>query len=489
MKTLRITKNLESNLRKKYLNNINTDADLVSLVGVQYDRVVVDVDSSKNDSKTVYEHDGTSWVFIAKVSDVEHELIFTEDRDIYITDKDRKLMKMGDVLPFEDIDDIVAKDPAILNKLFITKKGKIYFYNEDGEYKLVSGGGGAGGTTRLADVNAYADIATSYPKPDDYSAVVVLSDENHDGQKTWYIYEENVWNYQGIYFPETLEIKISLANTRELDILADTDYTLPLAYLVGKDHLEIYLDGELLTKDTDYVEVGTDSYMSTTIQFKNTIPIESRLMFKRVVSSYMGDSMISRMSKESWMKYFEEAYSDFDNKILTNSLKIVSAILGQPISGIIQDVSEIVKDCYYLDKDSNNIYLAKLNKTSTWITPVPSDFIIVNLFSNHQKSYKAKVTFYIGLDDSVTIVDSYNIGSVLRQSAGKFRINFSVPLDTDRFTVALANRMDEDSNENAYTARIARGYTHNINYIDIVHGHYNAGNFYNDPGIISVTIF
>ena len=323
MKTLRITKNLESNLRKKYLNNINTDADLVSLVGVQYDRVVVDVDSSKNDSKTVYEHDGTSWVFIAKVSDVEHELVFTEDRNVYITDKDRKLMKMGDVLPFEDIDDIVAKDPAILNKLFITKKGKIYFYNEDGEYKLVSGGGGAGGTNRLADVDTYADIATTYPKPDDYSAVVVLSDENHDGQKTWYIYEENVWNYQGVYFPETLEIKISLANTRELDILADTDYTLPLEYLVGKGHLEIYLDGELLVKDTDYAEVGTDSYMSTTIQFKNTIPIESRLMFKRVVSSYIGDSMISRMSKESWMKYFEEAYSDFDNKIKEVGLTLV----------------------------------------------------------------------------------------------------------------------------------------------------------------------
>lgn len=48
---------------------------------------------------------------------------------------------MSSLLPYEDIDDLLDKDPAIHNKLYITKKGKLYFYNTDGAYKLVSGGG------------------------------------------------------------------------------------------------------------------------------------------------------------------------------------------------------------------------------------------------------------------------------------------------------------------------------------------------------------
>ncbi len=316
MKTLRITKNLESNLRKKYLNNINTDADLVSLVGVQYDRVVVDVDSSKNDSKTVYEHDGTSWVFIAKVSDVEHELVFTEDRNVYITDKDRKLMKMGDVLPFEDIDDIVAKDPAILNKLFITKKGKIYFYNEDGEYKLVSGGGGSGGTNRLADVNTYAAIATTYLKPDDWDCVVVLNDEGHDGQKTWYVFDGATWAYQGIYFNETLVQEISDRGVRSSVINADTNFTLPFEYIVGRKHLEIYVEDELLIQGVDYVEdTLTTGYASNKIQFKYAIPKEARLIFKRKVATSEGDSRITRITGELWLNYANKMWDGLNDMV------------------------------------------------------------------------------------------------------------------------------------------------------------------------------
>ena len=157
MKSVNFQKKFEADLRKKYLPDLENKAGLVGLVGVQYDRVIVKVDSTKENKKTVYEHNGVSWVYVNKVENIEHEITFTDDHNIYITDKDRKPKLMGDVLPFEDIDDLLDKDPAIYNKLYITKRGKLYYYNSDGAYKLVSGGGGAGGTNRLADV------ATSLP--------------------------------------------------------------------------------------------------------------------------------------------------------------------------------------------------------------------------------------------------------------------------------------------------------------------------------------
>ncbi len=97
--------------------------------------------------------------------------------------------------------------------------------------------------------------------------------------------------------------------------------------------------------------------------------------------------------------------------------------------------------------------------------------------------------FAVGVDNIVTVLDSYNVSSVIRNSDGKFRIVYTNELDVLYPTVSLSNRMDEDSNENDYTVRISRGYTFNKNYIDIVHGHYNNGNFYNDPGIICMTVF
>ena len=317
MKSVKLIKKYEADLRKKYLPDLETEAGLVGLVGAQYDRVIVKVDSTKESKKTVYEHNGTAWVYVNKVENIEHEIAFTDDHNIYITDKDRKPKLMGDVLPYEDIDDLLDKDPAIYNKLYITKKGKLYYYNADGAYKLVSGGGGAGGTNRLTDVATYAEIATTYPKPDDWDCVVVTVDETHDGQTTWYMFDGNTWAYQGIYFPETVELVVSERNVRTAVIDPNVDYTIPIKYLVGKGHLEIYIEGEPLVKDVDYTEVGTSTYVSTKVQFKNTIPKEARIAFKRVVSSYIGDSMISRMSAEGWLKYATDAWTGLNTLVMS----------------------------------------------------------------------------------------------------------------------------------------------------------------------------
>lgn len=490
MKSVNFQKKFEADLRKKYLPDLETKAGLVGLVGVQYDRVIVKVDSTKEDKKTVYEHDGVSWVYVNKVENIEHEISFTDDHNIYITDKDRKPKLMGDVLPYEDIDDLLDKDPAIYNKLYITKKGKLYYYNSDGAYKLVSGGGGAGGTNRLTDVATYAEIITTYPKPDDWDCVVVLNDEGHDGQKTWYVFDGATWAYQGIYFNETLVQEISDRGVRSFVINADTNFPLPFEYIIGRKHLEIHVEDELLIQGIDYIEdTLTDGYVSNKIQFKHAIPKEARIIFKRKVATSEGDSRITRITGELWLSFLNNIYTTFDSIINTRGLSIIDRLLGDSIHGVIQNSTDIIADKMYLDNTSNNIYRAKTSKSGTWLTGEHSDFTLISLKSANDRGYKAKVTFSVGVDDKVTVLDSYNVSNVIRNSDGKFRITYTNELDVLYPTVSLSNKMDEGSNENAYTARIARGYAFNKNYIDIVHGHYNAGNFYNDPGIICMAVF
>jgi hypothetical protein len=110
---------------------------------------------------------------------------------------------------------------------------------------------------------------------------------------------------------------VSERNVRTAIIAPNIDYTIPIKYLVGKGHLEIYLEGEPLVKDVDYTEVGTNTYVSTKVQFKNTIPKEARIIFKRVVSSYIGDSMISRMSAEGWLKYATDAWTGLNTLVMS----------------------------------------------------------------------------------------------------------------------------------------------------------------------------
>ena len=47
MKSVNFQKKFEADLRKKYLPDLENEAGLVGLVGVQYDRVIVKVDSTK----------------------------------------------------------------------------------------------------------------------------------------------------------------------------------------------------------------------------------------------------------------------------------------------------------------------------------------------------------------------------------------------------------------------------------------------------------
>lgn len=64
-------------------------------------------------------------------------------------------------------------------------------------------------------------------------------------------------------------------------IVQNTDYQTPATYEVGSNNLEIYWEGVLLVKDKNYIEVGSEGEMSSTIQFLDwDIDIDETLTFK-----------------------------------------------------------------------------------------------------------------------------------------------------------------------------------------------------------------
>lgn len=77
----------------------------------------------------------------------------------------------------------------------------------------------------------------------------------------------------------------AINGTRETDIptsdvTAGTNYTLPSTYTVGANDLLVYWEGELLTPDVHYSEVGSTGATSSTIQFLDwDVPADSMLEF------------------------------------------------------------------------------------------------------------------------------------------------------------------------------------------------------------------
>nr|DAF27026.1 MAG TPA: hypothetical protein [Caudoviricetes sp.] len=68
--------------------------------------------------------------------------------------------------------------------------------------------------------------------------------------------------------------------TTTAEITANTNYTVPQVYHVGKNDLWIYFEGRLLIKDENYIETGVADSESTAIQFKDwNVPVGSKLEF------------------------------------------------------------------------------------------------------------------------------------------------------------------------------------------------------------------
>ncbi len=318
--SIRIKKSLQANL-PVLLSEVATYADiaLTHLTPANTNRVIVTVDETRSDERTMYVYNSTTtqWEFLGRVVDLPQELFFTEQRNIMLSDKDRDLIKIGDIFPYPDLTTLQTENPALRYKLYMLNNGDIYYYTGT-EYKQITGAGGGGSsaaeTNWLTDVSTFAERDTTHTTPAADDAVKVLEDETHDGQPTWYLHDGNNWVYQGIYFEESLQVITSERNTRTDDILPNTDYVLPFKYIIDNKHLEIYLEGELLTNGIDYIEDAlTVGYVSDKIQFKNTIPKQARIIFRRTLSSIIENAIIARTSKDVVGEYIGLTFNIGDN--------------------------------------------------------------------------------------------------------------------------------------------------------------------------------
>lgn len=158
--SIRIKKSLQANL-PVLLSEVATYADiaLTHLTPANTNRVIVTVDETRSNERTMYVYNSTTthWGFLGRVVDLPQELFFTEQRNIMLSDKDRDLIKIGDIFPYPDLTTLQTENPALRYKLYMLNNGDIYYYTGT-EYKLVSGGGGAGGTNGINGNNGFSPI-------------------------------------------------------------------------------------------------------------------------------------------------------------------------------------------------------------------------------------------------------------------------------------------------------------------------------------------
>jgi hypothetical protein len=92
---------------------------------------------------------------------------------------------------------------------------------------------------------------------------------------------------------------------------------------------------------------------------------------------------------------------------------------------------------------------------------------------------------------TVTIRSSYNVSSITDLGTGYYRINFINPMSSSDYSAILLARQVVDVNENAYTGRIYRLYTPNVNNIEVTFGYFIAPstNTYADAETYNLAIF
>lgn len=162
MVDLHVKKLLESDLYR-FLPEASSFSNLEELTPSESNRVIVTTDETKENKRTMYAYENSKWVYLGIVAEMPVELIITRDRNLYISDKDRKPMKLGDLLCYDTYNDLVNTNPAIQNKLYLILQTSELYYYSSGIYKKISGGDGGssgGGSTgiiftTLNDLNNY----------------------------------------------------------------------------------------------------------------------------------------------------------------------------------------------------------------------------------------------------------------------------------------------------------------------------------------------
>lgn len=119
----------------------------------------------------------------------------------------------------------------------------------------------------MGAVDTVSDLPTNGQKNGD---VYNVKSENkdyawNDNTQTW-VQLGSATNLDNVAMKSEIKINRSLI-TLQNKIDSNTNYTIPLSYQVGNDSLEVFYCTTKLQKGEDYIEVGENGSVSTTIQF------------------------------------------------------------------------------------------------------------------------------------------------------------------------------------------------------------------------------
>ena len=193
---------------------------------------------------------------------------------------------------------VVLQDETMQNKK------AIYSYT-NGELLLESGGTKT--QNWRTSVNTFADVA-GIPTPLGMDAVVVLNDETHNNNKTWYQHDGYNWIYKGAYQKRETQKFYSGSDTR--GSILTGELTIPWEYIVGNDELEVYLDGKLSTQYLS--EVGNVGFSSNKIKFTIDIPVSTDINVRKMVPNIDDEP---RTNDEVYVNAFKHNYSDIEKYV------------------------------------------------------------------------------------------------------------------------------------------------------------------------------
>lgn len=88
-------------------------------------------------------------------------------------------------------------------------------------------------------------------------------------------------------------------------ITQNTNYELPATYTVGDTNMELYIEGILLIRNEDYIEVGDTGETSNTIQFKNWTVKAGYILIQKIkgqsVRIYSSEEAVEAV-RQFWME-------------------------------------------------------------------------------------------------------------------------------------------------------------------------------------------
>lgn len=220
---------------------------------------------------------------ILNLSKLKHEVLSLNINSIQIIQKNK--VNISFIIKNEEIDvgfnwkelGIIAEDPDSLEE-------KLYCYGnagENGEY--ISAGGGPEVLEKYVNIVISSSNTENVITTIDKSLIFINKEEIIDILEECADEKEKVPSAD-LFYKEITKNRTVVFNSytviTNIEIAANSNYTLPSQYKVGMNTLFVYYMGMKLAKGRHYIEVGEEGELSNTIQFTmENIPQNKELQF------------------------------------------------------------------------------------------------------------------------------------------------------------------------------------------------------------------